>query len=418
MQTIPIGFHPEQMIIKCRTNFKLQALNLNSPEKQFNPYEVKRMPKSLTANFEKENHSFVNLALNLKAPEHAVQNPFEVVRPKETVEAEVIPPKEHFDTGIENRGLDLNQQLPIAIAVPFTPTVNHRIDFGQMKTPEPQQGQPEGEMMTPSEMLSKKLVFSPKELNCATPKRLFRKSLSTISEEAVDIDEELDCYQLELENSINEAKAHNRKYFTDIRKTVLKTQMNVAVKLQTTAASVAAQKEEVPDAMPEEDDSFDDDLHINDGNYQPFKRAYTRPTTISHQAQQRPGVMPPPPSPPGKKATEKTDRIRGMIRRSIRMITKPTKKASSQESLEQLSAGEKVGSSVMASIRQSLRKRKRPEMMARTADPEMSIIGEGFARTVYKADEQTLAKERNNLIRRSTRGMKKIFHKSENYELD
>lgn len=59
-------------------------------------------------------------------------------------------------------------------------------------------------------MLSTKLVFSPanKAGEATTPKR---RELSVISEEAVDISKELDCYQLELENSMNEAKASKKR---------------------------------------------------------------------------------------------------------------------------------------------------------------------------------------------------------------
>lgn len=67
-------------------------------------------------------------------------------------------------------------------------------------------------------MLAKNLVFSPnpsQDSNAITPKRNTttsrRKSLSIISEEPLDIGEELDCYQLELENSINEAKVRKQK---------------------------------------------------------------------------------------------------------------------------------------------------------------------------------------------------------------
>lgn len=59
-------------------------------------------------------------------------------------------------------------------------------------------------------MLNRHLVFSPvsKSANETTPKRT---NLSVISEEAVDISKELECYQLQLENSMNEAKATNKR---------------------------------------------------------------------------------------------------------------------------------------------------------------------------------------------------------------
>lgn len=59
-------------------------------------------------------------------------------------------------------------------------------------------------------MLNRHLIFSPVKpaVNETTPKRT---NLSVISEEAVDISKELDCYQLELENSMNEAKVTNKR---------------------------------------------------------------------------------------------------------------------------------------------------------------------------------------------------------------
>lgn len=92
-------------------------------------------------------------------------------------------------------------QPSLAIGVPFTPTVGCRIDFKGVSL----------EALTPSSMLSKKLVFSPvKKPTDLTPKRR-SSTLSVISEEAVDISKELDCYQLELENSMNEAKATKKR---------------------------------------------------------------------------------------------------------------------------------------------------------------------------------------------------------------
>lgn len=352
--------------------FVNEALNLAQSEPIFNPYEVKRLPPTVTENFEKENHSFVNLALNLKAPEHQMANPFEIVRPMDTALPEAIveePPRSL--RGIENPALDV--KIPMAIAVPFTPTINHRIDFSQLKTPEPALKEASDTAMTPSEMLSKKLVFSPKEQNCGTPKRLFGKSLSTISEEAVDIDQELECYQQQLENSINEAKLNNRKYFTDIRKDVLKKTVTSTTKKE--ATNTKEEIEEVACGQPrvlevvepndgdfaeEDDDSFD--LDIDHGNYQPFKRAYVRPETAQPAGSN--DLMPPPALPgaagstEAKSKTDPHDGLKGMIRRSIRMITHPkTKKTVSKEDINSATSHE-TKTDIMSSIRRSLRKRK------------------------------------------------------------
>lgn len=64
--------------------------------------------------------------------------------------------------------------------------------------------------LTPSKLLAEKLVFSP----VPAPKR----SLGAISEEStMDIGKELDRYQLELENSINEAKLRKNGILTDVQ---------------------------------------------------------------------------------------------------------------------------------------------------------------------------------------------------------
>lgn len=450
--------------------FVNEALNLSQPEKQFNPFEV---PRAAPADFEQENHAFVNPALNLKAPDHQVLNPFEIVR---CPEEEAIPMQEEPRAlvGIENPALEIKKKLPIAIAVPFTPTINHRIDFGQLKTPEPPsqaQRNDTNDQLTPSEMLSKKLVFSPKEQNCGTPKRLFAKSLSMISEEAtVDIDEELDCYQLQLENSINEAKLNNRKYFTDIRKDVLKkTVTNTKQEISTALApkevvvkadqpqpeacvvEVVEPKREVEDDTEEVDeDSFDDDLNIDNGNYQPFKRAYVGPATSQPKIVSR-GLMPPPPltttGTSETKSKTEHDGLKGMIRRSIRMITKPKNKKTTSK--EDASAAQNEGIAIMSSIRRSLRKRKeRPEDYPAADLLDMSVIIDG-SRSVFKdpavpkvfragplsasasltSSNQSVEKTaaipattsmlRNSIRRGKNNLMKNILHKKvENYNFD
>lgn len=402
--------------------FVNEALNLSQPEKPHNPFEVSRAAVPV-ATFERESHSFVNLALNLKAPEHKVINPFEIMRDPDPEQQPFEAQSQAMATGIENPALDV--KIPRCIAVPFTPTINHRIDFGQLKTPEPpSQSAANNAELTPSEMLTRKLVFSPKEQNCGTPKRLFaNKSLSMISEEAtVDIDEELDCYQLQLENSINEAKLNNRKYFTDIRKDVLRKTVTLKehqgmdqeelpepteeeenkeneapppVQAEAHVLEVVEPKKEDAD-FEEDEDSFDDDLNIDNGNYQPFKRAYVGPTTTAA----KPSDLMPPPAQfmdgPGEEVKPKTehhqDGLKGMIRRSIRMITKPKNKlktpsASKEEINVQESKPSADGHShhnLMSSIRRSLRKRKcRPEDYPTADLHDLSVIIDG-SRSVFK----------------------------------
>lgn len=62
--------------------FENAALNLNGPEKVFNPFEVRRDP--IVA---KDSHCFINSALNIRVAEREVRNPYEIDRTQE-------PPKE------------------------------------------------------------------------------------------------------------------------------------------------------------------------------------------------------------------------------------------------------------------------------------------------------------------------------------
>lgn len=222
-------------LVAERNASKLQATN---------EYEVIRKPPKKKKK-KTDECCFENPALDLKVDERDLINPFEVVRSDNTeaimlaqgisndaldnaepvavtttvstnpfeVQREVELPK--TVKGIDNSALELvpPPHTPLMMSLPFTPTVNHRIDFSNMP-----------ENLTPSTLLSTKLVIE----NCeeiGTPKRNItvksRKSLSVINEEAeIDIGEELDNYQLQLENSINEAKVQNRKYVFDAPRTI------------------------------------------------------------------------------------------------------------------------------------------------------------------------------------------------------
>uniref|UniRef100_A0A1I8MX83 Uncharacterized protein n=1 Tax=Musca domestica TaxID=7370 RepID=A0A1I8MX83_MUSDO len=149
--------------------FENPALNINVPEKQFNPYEVVRESIPLG-----NSNCFVNPALNLKTQDvPASKNPFEIQRePAAKEDIPVMPCK-------------------LKIGLPFVPNVGCRIDFKDMSMSQ----------LTPTKLLAEKLVFSPVVM------KTNKVSLGSIGEEeTMDIGKELDCYQLELENSINEAK--------------------------------------------------------------------------------------------------------------------------------------------------------------------------------------------------------------------
>ena len=199
------------------------ALDLNSIDKPTNPYEVIRDVVPSAKCLEQANHCFANPALNIKMPERLNPtqslNPFEIQRevPLQSMDTEVRIVKTGSD-GIENAGLDLQNY---ALMVPFTPSTNYRINFQDI-----------GKELTPCTLLATKLVIDNDKVLSSTPKRAApcrRKSLSVISEEKseLDIGEELDYYQLELENSINEAKLKNQKYKFDSTKILQKVEETI-----------------------------------------------------------------------------------------------------------------------------------------------------------------------------------------------
>ncbi|XP_053659610.1 uncharacterized protein LOC128708656 [Anopheles marshallii] len=198
--------------------FENPGLNLAAADKQpVNPFEVPRDgDECKRQEAEDLSRCFVNNALNIRGAESTERfNPFEIVRPKEGSASESssrgLPVPEL--AGIENPALEMPTY---AIAVPFTPSLKHRINFQEIAP----------NALTPCQMLANMVVCSPDPAKMATglaggsgaelqSKNATvtlgkRRSLSVISEES-DIGEKLDCYQLELENSINEAKARKQR---------------------------------------------------------------------------------------------------------------------------------------------------------------------------------------------------------------
>ncbi|XP_050069020.1 uncharacterized protein LOC126557338 [Anopheles maculipalpis] len=191
--------------------FENPGLNLAAADKQpVNPFEVPRDGEECKRKeAEEQSRCFVNSALNIRGAESAERfNPFEIVRPKEGGSS--VAPNRGLPVpelaGIENPALEMPTY---AIAVPFTPSLKHRINFQELVP----------NALTPCQMLANMVVCSPDpgKMGCAetqnknaTVTLAKRRSLSVISEES-DIGEKLDCYQLELENSINEAKVRKQR---------------------------------------------------------------------------------------------------------------------------------------------------------------------------------------------------------------
>lgn len=151
----------------------------------------------------KTSNCFSNPALNLKIQDaSAIRNPFEVQREDLSVKTVTDPvllnPFEIPEENVKQSEVTTPKPCKLKLGLPFVPTVGCRIDFKDISMSQ----------LTPSKLLAEKLVFSP----VVKPK----VSLGSIGEETtMDIGKELDRYQLELENSINEAKLRKNGIIED-----------------------------------------------------------------------------------------------------------------------------------------------------------------------------------------------------------
>lgn len=414
---------PKKKLKKQETEegcFVNTAMNLNGPEKlPVNPYEVRR-----TEEIPKPNLCFINPGLNLKTVENRESNynPFEVVREKK-------------QEGLENPLMDGYQE--IAIAVPFTPSLGRRIDFTNMAL----------DGMTPSEMMARTL-----KINTETPKRTVqRKSLSIISEEPIDIEEELNCYQLELENSINEAKQRKKKgnlnmmdlkhisNISNIRfkneiieesiieESIIGTDCTFVVNTTTTKEETEVQqtitKDETAEVPLEEEKNEDvvyeevDDDSTDFKAPAPFKRTYRRSIRFNKPKSQEDLNV--------AIETNDSNKIANAIRKSFRKLL-PNKTHETEK--KELSKEEEKSHGLMSTIRQSFRRKKIPEVnLLPKEDHDVSIINDDV-RMIFKATktvDQVTTEEFGRRVtlrssfRKSTRNvMKSVFKKNaENYEM-
>lgn len=353
------------------------------------------------------------------------------------------------------------RHAPLAIELPFTPTVGCRIDFKNIHI----------EDLTPSSMLNRHLILSPvQKLEEITPKR---PNLSVISEEAVDISKELESYQLEIENSMNEAKATNKQSLMDPKKKSLFSKRlcrgadndnEKKTKITKVESNLAAQTEmddhlchetsngecpksstpktqnrsfninENPDVVYEEvnDSHISNEIQTNkkiiaetndlfkNPVHQPFVRVYRR------DVQKKSAIEPTEtttkklekfePDEKSKDNKEIFGGIRSSIRKSIRKLIIPTASK----------FNETTPTNILTTIRHSLR-RKQPKQPLATSTPrqslnEISIIDTAETRVIYKdtafsarvnrVDNSSL-RSKNNLRSSFRRFIKK---NSEDYE--
>lgn len=422
-----------------------------------NEYEVIRKPPKKKKKISVDEHCFVNPGLDLKVDSEKVINPFEVIRDDDTeakilaqgisnpaldvncdappIQAPQAPVTNPFEvvrdtevsklSGIDNVACETNTQpsqraTALVLPLPFTPTVNHRIDFSKMP-----------DNLTPSTLLSSKLVLENNEakITVVTPKRsttIASKSLSIISEEEneLDIGEELDNYQLQLENSINEAKMQNRKYTLDASKNngqeekgnatytkeILKTIEESAKELEheelkeTNVDSIENVFNDTNDDVQfEEVDSFEDIQKLGQ-----FKRAYRTDaaTTAITKAPDNDNEE--------HNKEKKSSKIGVSIRRSIRKFIHPKSSSSSEAKLnEDNEKSEEKHDGIFQTIRQSLRRKHKPKIMQ--VSLETSIVG----RQVFRAttnDEGRKTLERQSLKRNIVKTMKTFMESVEEFD--
>lgn len=419
--------------------FVNSGLNLKVEERVVNPFEVVRTDNTEAILLAKgvSNPALEVVELEPTAPVKKSTNPFEVIRETEPV-SEV--------KGIDNSALELNPPVhkPLILSLPFTPTVNHRIDFSNMP-----------DNLTPCALLSTKLVLDNKEDAAAigTPKRNVtvksRKSLSVISEVSdeveIDIGEELDNYQLQLENSINEAKMQNRKYVFDKPTTIveenednnetkkseketLKAEVSAVVNDATYTKEISKFIEESAkeiqktgldmltglkesnvddietcndidneDVQFEEVDSFDDDF----GKLGQFKRAYRTDAPPTFKL------------PTPVESLPKKSNFGGSIRRSIRKLI--SHKSEKSEKSNDSGESEKH-EGLFQTIRHSLRRKAKPKTVA-PVNLETTITGRQVFRETSNDDGNKRATlERATLKRTVVKTMRTFMENVEEFD--
>lgn len=361
---------------------------------------------------------FVNEALNLRGSDApASLNPFEIHRPSEISAVAGNP------AGVENPAL-AEEPLPtnLKIGLPFVPTVGCRIDFNGMSLSQ----------LTPSKLLADKLVFSPVAPLSAPAKR----SLGAISEESsMDIGKELDRYQLELENSINEAKLRKNGIVLETTKTEVDVDVQLVQQLspqreqlerhivcttrtQTLTEIVEAAEEQeveklteagqpqqleieelpsevakVTEPNPElevepvldgndvayasESEPEDEDDELDFKAPARFVRAYRPAATVAGSKESLQSIASSKSSKSDKSAKSNGHGVRNMIRKSIRKLMHPMHHQQQQQQEQSEEPAQHHHNNIISSIRHSLRRRpqKQPQPAAETTAPaDISIV--------------------------------------------
>lgn len=225
-------------------------------------------------------------------------------------------------------------------------------------------------------MLKNKLVLESPN-SAITPKRPIKPAteLSAISEEALNIGDELDCYQLELENSINEAKADKNKQASGKNLMDVKNKSSFARRLEMPEKHFELEKDveenddddtpipdeisnEIPKTIAAENENrdvvFEEVTETSDDEFEfknpaPFVRTYRRstrkPSSASVELREKVVIEP----------KEKSSGFRSSIRKSIRKLMAPNSVKESKPF--SASSMDEPSGSVFTTLRQSFRRK-------------------------------------------------------------
>lgn len=332
--------------------------------------------------------------------------------------------------------------------------------------------------LTPSKLFAEKLVFSPPVgVKGSAYKKSFRRSLSVISEEAVDIGKELDCYQLELENSINEAKLKKKnpemasvtpdkpndasgligdqQICNKSSISINITNVNISLGEKSPASEATPPVVNIPSTIDDTSDadiSFDDEIDFKEPA--PFVRCYRKPELPRTNSTEIANTSNTSNASKGSNKSDKENdgkhKISDMIRKSIRRIVHPhfdSKKEDKEQKLDEHQQQSAGTNNFMSSIRRSLRRKNHKHESNNNNNPnsesdmdsrsrDISIIDTADKRKVFKftatgendrnggnviTDAKSLSLRKS--LRKSTRDirnqvLKKVFHKNiEEYKM-
>lgn len=388
------------------------AQNNNAMEISFTPTKKSKQI------MDDDENCFSNAAFDLQVADRKV-NPFEVVRPciasekvglfnpaldigmEETEIPKNTPvmnktfeiPRDENEVdvfkGIDNPALELNNSngplstmtAPLVMALPFQPTVNHRIDFSNI----------------PSYVISQMLHTTHNEpdenekqfqLICQQKNetQLKEDPLYVIQEEDGDLDigQKLDEFQLELENSINEAKIKNSEKQEEAEKLAenyMPSTKNEQCEMNNELNDV--ENEENENDENQQPNKDDDDVQFEEvdsfEDYGNFRRAYrTRGDNSIPKSAKKPALM-----------SLNKNNFGSVMRRSVRKLitrksTMPKKEA---HETKENHAG------LFQTIRQSLRRRRPNPKVMTIVSPNRTILERPVFREASKIEPQNPPKK-------------------------